>query len=49
MKNIFGFISDRFAGWSTQQMHLLVILAGITIAVLVGYLLYLFYRKGKKL
>ena len=49
MENVFGFISDRFAGWSKQQMHLLVILAGITIAVLVGYLLYLFYRKGKKL
>ena len=49
MENVFGFISDRFAGWSTQQIHLLIILAGITIAVLAGYLLYLFYRKGKKL
>ena len=49
MDSVFELISNVFAGCSKDQMHLIVILAGITTAVFAGYLSYLFYRKGKKL
>lgn len=49
MRSEFEFISNIFAGCTKEQMHLIVILAGMVVAAFVGYLLYLFYRKGKKL
>ena len=49
MDSLFEFISNMFAGCTKEQMHLFVILAGMLVSICVGYLLYLFYRKGKKL
>ena len=49
MDSVFEVISNIFSGCSKEQMHLFVILAGSVVAALAGYLLYVFYRKGKRL
>lgn len=49
MDGIYEVLIKTFAGCSREQMHLWVLLAGGTMAVLIGWLLYLVYKKGQKL
>ena len=49
MDGIYEVLIKTFAGCSREQMHLWVLLAGVAMAVLIGWLLYLVYKKGQKL
>jgi len=49
MDGIYEVLIKTFAGCSREQMHLWVLLVGVAMAVLIGWLLYLVYKKGQKL
>ena len=49
MDGIYEVLMKTFAGCSREQMHLWVLLAGVAMAVLIGWLLYLVYKKGQRL
>lgn len=49
MDGVYEVLMKTFAGYSREQMHLWVILAGMVMAVLIGWLLYLVYKKWQKL
>ncbi len=49
MDGIYEVLMKIFAGCSREQMHLGVLLAGVAMAVLIGWLLYLVYKKGQRL
>ena len=49
MDSIYEILMKTFAGCSREQMHLWVLLAGVAMAVLIGWLLYLVYKKGQRL
>ncbi len=49
MNNVFEIITDIFDGCSAKQMHLLLVAAGVMVSLLMGYLLFRFYQKGKQL
>ncbi len=49
MDGIYEVLMKTFAGYSREQMHLWVFLAGVAMAVLIGWFLYLVYKKGQRL
>lgn len=49
MERVMEYIGNLFACLERQHLHVAVVLAGVGVSVLAGYLLYWFYRKTKQL
>lgn len=49
MERVMEYIGNLFACWGREQLHVAVILTGVGVSVLAGYLLYWFYGKTRRL